>query len=137
MIVSRSHPDLGRRALILTVVVLLASASSCTAWLVPTVRCARVPSRSRLATTPALDEIDEMCIENVAELCTRADAIVTMGGECDLDERDALVNQLENQRSALLARLELIDFYLQRLEGGEGVGENEDAMSNQQQYIPG
>jgi hypothetical protein len=137
MIVSRSHPDLGRRALILTVVVLLASASSCTAWLVPTVRSARVPSLSRLATTPALDEIDEMCIENVAELCTRADAIVTMGGECDLDERDALVNQLENQRSALLARVELIDFYLQRLEGGEAVGENEDAVSNQQQYIPG
>jgi hypothetical protein len=87
---------------------------------------------------PSLDEIDEFCIENVAEVCMRANAIVTLGGESNLDERDALVNQLENQRSALLARVELIDYYLQRLVGGEAVGEkSEDAVSNEQHYIPG
>jgi hypothetical protein len=87
---------------------------------------------------PSLDEIDEFCIENVAELCMRANAIVTLGGESNLDKRDALVHQLENQRSALLARVELIDYYLQRLAGDEAVGEHsEDAVSNEQHYIPG
>ena len=46
-----------------------------------------------------LSEIDLMALENVAEFCLSVDSMVE---ECDLDEHEALVNQLSEQRNILL-----------------------------------
>ena len=45
-----------------------------------------------------LSDIDLMAIENVAELCLNVESMVE---ECDLDEHEALVNQLTDQRDIL------------------------------------
>ena len=39
---------------------------------------------------PELNPIDEMCVENVAEFCLHE--------QCDVEEYEALVNQLQEQR---------------------------------------
>ena len=39
---------------------------------------------------PELNPIDEMCLENVAEFCLHE--------QCDVEEYEALVNQLQEQR---------------------------------------
>jgi len=55
--------------------------------------------------------------------------------ECDLDEREALVNQLRDQRELLRSALARIDRLLDRLEGkgSRGGGEEEEEAS----YFPG
>lgn len=87
-----------------------------------------------------LSDIDEMCIENVAELCLRTDLAVE---GCDLEENEALVNQLVEQRRMLAEHAESvskhvakIDGLIARLQGGVvesgGGGEVEEDA-----YIPG
>ena len=50
------------------------------------------PARPSLAAASAaeLTQIDEMCIENVADYCLQE--------QCDVEEYEALVNQLEEQQ---------------------------------------
>ena len=75
-----------------------------------------------------LDDIDEMCVENVAELCTRADVAIS---GCDVEEYEALVNQLEDQRSILLEHVDYIDNLLHKLKGDGREKKSEET------YIPG
>ena len=65
-----------------------------------------------------LSDVDEMCIENVAELCTRAD--VAIDG-CDLEEYEALSNQLNDQRAFLQEHVDRIDLLLRKL-SSEDIG---------------
>ena len=80
-----------------------------------------------------LSDIDLMAIENVAELCLNVESMVE---ECDLDEHEALVNQLSEQRDILQqekSKLEehsrYLDDILARLQGhevdGHSLNENE------------
>ena len=73
------------------------------------------PSSHRLS-AKKLNDVDEMCIENVAELCLKAD-MMALSEECDLDEQEALVNQLEDQKTIMEAQANRIDHLLQRLKG--------------------
>ena len=56
-----------------------------------------------------LNQVDEMCIENVADLCLEE------AMECDLEEFEALVNQLSDQRAYHAQQLALLDGYLAKL----------------------
>jgi hypothetical protein len=62
-----------------------------------------------------MSDIDLMCIENVANLCTEPDS--TLNG-CDLDEYEALTNQLKDQRAIMQTHVDTIDGILGRLAGG-------------------
>lgn len=62
-----------------------------------------------LYNSPPLNQVDEMCIENVAEFCLDA------AMECDLEEFEALVNQLTEQRKYHAEQVQLIDGLLGKL----------------------
>jgi hypothetical protein len=61
-----------------------------------------------------LSDVDLMCIENVASLCTQADSALD---GCDLEEYEALTNQLQDQRAIMQTHLDKIDGILARLGG--------------------
>jgi hypothetical protein len=61
-----------------------------------------------------LNDVDLMCIENVANLCTQADSALD---GCDLEEYEALTNQLKDQRAIMQTHLDKIDGILARLAG--------------------
>lgn len=52
-----------------------------------------------------------MCIENVAELCLEAEE------QCDVEEYEALINQLEEQRAHFERHVERVDGLLRDLRG--------------------
>ena len=57
--------------------------------------------------TAELSAIDEMCIENVAEYCLHE--------TCDVEEYEALVNQLEEQRNHFIGHVANVESLLKRL----------------------
>jgi hypothetical protein len=59
-----------------------------------------------------LNEVDEMCIENVAQLCLDAQV-----DGCDLEEYEALVNQLTEQKAYHVEQVELLEGLLGQLQG--------------------
>jgi hypothetical protein len=61
-----------------------------------------------------LNDVDLMCIENVADLCTQADSALE---ECDLEQYEALTNQLKDQRAIMQTHLDKIDGILAQLAG--------------------
>jgi hypothetical protein len=63
-----------------------------------------------------LNEVDEMCIENVAEMC--------LNMECDVEEYEALVNSLEEQHSYHMEQVALTEQLLQQLRGHQVHGVN-------------
>jgi len=54
-----------------------------------------------------LNPIDEMCIENVAEFCLHE--------ECDIEEYEALINQLEDQKKFFINHVATVESLLARL----------------------
>lgn len=64
-----------------------------------------------------LSDIDLMAIENVAELCLNAEDL--LASECDLEEHEALVNQLTAQKALLEDQLKYLNNLLMRLNGEE------------------
>jgi hypothetical protein len=74
-------------------------------------------------TAPHLSEVDEMCIENVAQLCL--DAQSTEG--CDLDEYEALVNQLTEQKTYHAEQVVLLEGLLGQLQGASATTANQTA----------
>jgi hypothetical protein len=65
-----------------------------------------------------LSEIDEMCIENMAEYCLKAENALSATGssECDVEEYQALVNQLRDQRAILASHVAYVDSLLVKLQ---------------------
>ena len=59
------------------------------------------------AHAPELNSIDEMCMENVAEFCLHE--------QCDVEEYEALVNQLEDQRDYMINHLAKVETLLRHL----------------------
>ena len=59
------------------------------------------------AHAPELNPIDEMCMENVAEFCLHE--------QCDVEEYEALVNQLEDQRDYMINHLAKVETLLRHL----------------------
>mmetsp|Transcript_34487 Transcript_34487/g.83448 ORF Transcript_34487/g.83448 Transcript_34487/m.83448 type:complete len:132 (+) Transcript_34487:111-506(+) len=60
-----------------------------------------------LNTAAELSPIDEMCIENVAEFCLHE--------SCDLEEYEALVNQLTDQKEHFIKHVANVESLLKRL----------------------
>ena len=60
-----------------------------------------------LNTAAELSPIDEMCIENVAEYCLHE--------SCDVEEYEALINQLEEQKSHFIKHVANVESLLGRL----------------------
>ena len=89
--------------------------ASCTAFGVSAAHQHRQQAQPTQTFTQKLNDVDEMCIENVAELCLQADA--ALATECDLEEYAALVNQLQDQKEMLEAHVDRIDNLLHRLKG--------------------
>lgn len=54
-----------------------------------------------------LSPIDEICIENVAEFCLHE--------SCDIEEYEALINQLEEQKSHFIRHVANVELLLCRL----------------------
>eukprot|EP00571_Detonula_confervacea_P014252 CAMPEP_0172300022 /NCGR_PEP_ID=MMETSP1058-20130122/2201_1 /TAXON_ID=83371 /ORGANISM="Detonula confervacea, Strain CCMP 353" /LENGTH=128 /DNA_ID=CAMNT_0013009677 /DNA_START=44 /DNA_END=430 /DNA_ORIENTATION=+ len=54
-----------------------------------------------------LSPVDEMCIENVAEFCLHE--------SCDIEEYEALINQLEEQKMHFITHVANVEVLLQRL----------------------
>ena len=77
---------------------------------VPAPRLSSPPSvglQSMHAHAPELHPIDEMCMENVAEFCLHE--------QCDVEEYEALVNQLEDQRDYMINHLAKVETLLRHL----------------------
>jgi len=70
------------------------------------------PRRPLVSLSQAISSIDEMCLENVAELCLQE--------SCDVEEYEALGNTLLEQRDIHLARAKAIDVMLFKLRGHQG-----------------
>jgi hypothetical protein len=68
-----------------------------------------------------LNEVDEMCIENVAEMC--------LDMECDVEEYEALVNSLEEQHSYHMEQVALTEQLLQQLRGHQVHGAQPSSTS--------
>jgi hypothetical protein len=66
---------------------------------------------------PELSPIDEMCVENVAEFCLHE--------QCDVEEYEALINQLQEQQRYLLNHAAKVEALLRHLKD-----------SNHPQYDP-
>ena len=101
---------------ILAVAIVVAS-KRCIAFVVPVVIPAGVnPDRANVSQhlSRKLNDIDEMCVENVAELCLQADEALA-SNDCDMEEYEALLNQLLDQKILLQAQLERIDDLVHRL----------------------
>eukprot|EP00568_Trieres_chinensis_P002532 CAMPEP_0183300048 /NCGR_PEP_ID=MMETSP0160_2-20130417/6598_1 /TAXON_ID=2839 ORGANISM="Odontella Sinensis, Strain Grunow 1884" /NCGR_SAMPLE_ID=MMETSP0160_2 /ASSEMBLY_ACC=CAM_ASM_000250 /LENGTH=130 /DNA_ID=CAMNT_0025462401 /DNA_START=210 /DNA_END=602 /DNA_ORIENTATION=+ len=64
---------------------------------------------SPLYSKEELSVVDEMCIENVAEFC--------LNESCDIEEYEALINQLQDQRDLMSEHIVKIDSLLARLKG--------------------
>uniref|UniRef100_A0A7S4QC27 Uncharacterized protein n=1 Tax=Ditylum brightwellii TaxID=49249 RepID=A0A7S4QC27_9STRA len=64
----------------------------------------------RVSYSKQLTSIDLMCIENVAEFCFEEGE-----DECSLDDADAIVNQLKDQRDILTVEMSNVDSILERL----------------------
>lgn len=60
----------------------------------------------------ALSDIDIMCIMNAADLCSYYD-------ECDLEEREALLNRLEEQTDILSERIAMMTCLVKHLKTGD------------------
>lgn len=60
-----------------------------------------------LSSKSELNPVDEMCIENVAEFCLHE--------QCDVEEYEALVNQLEDQRDYMINHVVKVEHLLKRL----------------------
>ncbi|KAL7532325.1 hypothetical protein ACHAWF_004095 [Thalassiosira exigua] len=74
----------------------------------PRPRRARARSAVKpLRTAAELTPVDEMCIENVAEFCLHE--------TCDVEEYEALINQLEEQKSHFIRHVANVENLLTRL----------------------
>jgi hypothetical protein len=70
-------------------------------------RSVEKPNAGSTLRATELNPIDEMCIENVAEFCLHE--------TCDLEEYEALVNQLEAQREYMINHVAQVESLLHRL----------------------
>ena len=99
--------------LLLFVAVLLMGSSS--EALLPVANLSMRRGVSNIEMVQKLSDIDLMAIENVAELCLQAEE--ALATECDLEEHEALINQLTEQRKLLFGQVDYLDGLLARLQG--------------------
>jgi len=95
----------------------------------------RPPVNSAALGQSRLTEIDEICVENVAQFCL--DHVNDKLAEgCDVEEYEALVNQLQDQRATLVKHVEHIDALLERLQG-KGAAATTSGAQETETYFAG
>ena len=77
-----------------------------------------------------LGDIDMMCIMNAADLCSTYD-------ECDIEEREALLNRLEEQTDLLAGRIAMISCLNRHLKTGDHQRLEEEESSKLKKKILG
>lgn len=90
------------------------------------------PPSPRFFTTTAikthhLNEVDEMCIENVAQMC--------LDMECDVEEYEALVNSLEEQQKYHKEQVALTEQLLGQLKGHQVHGSNSVSTNDTEKVL--
>merc|ERR1719203_491735 len=68
-----------------------------------------------------LSPLDEMCIENVAEYCLHE--------QCDIEEYEALINQLEEQKAHFINHVANVESLLARLKDSNHPEHNPDDVN--------
>eukprot|EP01083_Nonionella_stella_P145576 456467_1 len=77
-----------------------------------------------------LTDMDLMCIANAADLCTRIDIDLNLSSDdCDLEEREALLNRFEEQEDILAERLAMMQVLTHHLKNGN-VSESTHHLKN-------
>mmetsp|Transcript_25206 Transcript_25206/g.37115 ORF Transcript_25206/g.37115 Transcript_25206/m.37115 type:complete len:138 (-) Transcript_25206:273-686(-) len=98
-------------ASIIAVVTLASSCGLSYGFVTPMVRSPWAVSKGRVQplkmSKEQLSEIDAMCVMNTATYC--------IDGECSLEDVDALINQLEDQRDILSQQLDNLNVFLEDL----------------------
>lgn len=68
-----------------------------------------------------LSPVDEMCIENVAEFCLHE--------SCDIEEYEALINQLEEQKTHFITHVAKVESLLARLKDSNQPEHDPDSVN--------
>uniref|UniRef100_A0A7S3DQ72 Uncharacterized protein n=1 Tax=Entomoneis paludosa TaxID=265537 RepID=A0A7S3DQ72_9STRA len=76
----------------------------------------------RASTADHLTDLDEMCIENQVSLCGELD--------CDLEEYEALINRIEDQRDYHAAHVASLEALLFQLRGHDRVEEIDELRTS-------
>jgi len=69
-----------------------------------------------------MSDMDIMCIANAADLCSHYD-------QCDIDERDALLNRFEEQSDMLAERLATLQSLTKHLKNGDHLEINDEEIA--------
>jgi len=69
-----------------------------------------------------LNPVDEMCIENVAEFCLHE--------ACDVEEYEALINQLEDQKMNFIRHVATVESLISRLKNSNHPEYDADEVQN-------
>jgi len=86
------------------------------------------PSHSKITsilystTEGVMSDMDIMCIANAADLCSHYD-------QCDIDERDALLNRFEEQSDMLAERLATLQSLTKHLKNGDHLEINDEEIA--------
>ena len=71
-----------------------------------------------------MSDMDIMCIANAADLCTLYE-------ECDLEEREALLNRFEEQSEVLAERLAMMQALSKHLQTGDHLDDEQEIRKSQ------
>lgn len=91
----------------LSLALFVAGLSATAAFQVRSPQHVMMASSHILHSVAELSPIDEMCIENVAEFCLHE--------SCDIEEYEALLNQLEEQKTHFIKHVATVELLLSRL----------------------
>ena len=91
---------------------LLLSSVSVLSFGVSPLRCRAAVSISSTAGKNVMSDIDLMCLENVADLCSIYE-------ECDLEEREALLNRFAEETAIMAERVATINALVKHLKSGD------------------
>ena len=71
-----------------------------------------VPSSTKLYSREIMSNMDIMCLENAADICSYYD-------NCDLDEREALLNRFEEQTELMVDKVATMTALVKHLKTGD------------------
>jgi len=87
---------------------------------------APAPRTSSLATTlfskDVMSDMDIMCIVNAADLCSHYD-------QCDIEEREAMLNRFEEQTDLLAERMATLQSLTKHLKNGDHMEINDEEIA--------
>jgi len=80
------------------------------------------PHRTTLYSKDVMSDIDIMCISNAANLCSHYD-------QCDVEEREAMLNRFEEQTDLLAERMATLQSITKHLKNGDHLEANDNEIA--------